>query len=293
VVGGVLLLAIVLALGMWHPSVSGATCFRVNAATDNCVIVPKGAKLEYMVLNIALQGNFDFSQDSQGVDQNASCGNASGTTPNSYSRSLETNFDVVWYHVKVPFGPISGRRQIKAYTSGKATVSGTYKMSGSSYDANCSPISYPAPPTTCSGSLSATDKKQGTLVVNYPLPGSPPDNNEVIIDMDPLAIPYGLTPEPGTCVDDESPPDTISFTDIFGGDYDISPHVNAFPDIGSHGLGSKSFQQETEGIRMPDPTGFKTDCSIPADDETCTQTYAGQGHIYYYRVGIVDASGKS
>lgn len=276
-------------LGLSHPAITGATCFRVSASDKPvCFTAPT---YRYMILNIALQGTFTYTQTTSGQDQNASCGNASGTTPNSTHRSLDATFDVVWYHVKVPFGPIKGRRSVTLTDSGKATVSGTYFLSGSFYNANCMPVKYPGSGSSqsCQGELTAAFKKQGLLIVNYPLNDSQPDRNHLVIDMDPLALPFGEKATPPGCMDNDSPPNEHNFDTVFGGGLGLSPRVDVEPDVNpkGDGIGTSSFSHSKTFLRIPLPMGFKSDCSVPAQSEQCHQNYRGSADVYIYRVGVI------
>lgn len=279
------LVAIVALFGLWRPAVSGATCFRVQASDPlECFKTPT---YKFMLLNVVLQGDYDFVRIQNGVDQNA-CGNASGTTPNSASEAYGFSFDVVWYHVKVPFAPVTGARPIKAYTSGKDTVSGHYDFSGSNYDANCNQVTWPAggsgSGSSCDGHLSSTNNKLGLSFLNYRTPSARPDKNHVFIDMQPIPL-DALTATPASCNDTDGQPH--AFDELSGGE---SPDALVSLNVTNRSLGGRSFVHGAVALRgghFNDPAGFLSDCSVPSAQLTCHEQWTGSAHVYVYRVGVI------
>jgi hypothetical protein len=266
-------------LGLWRPAASGAVCFRVSAKDPlDCFKTPT---YRYMLLNVVLQGDFDYTRVQDGQDQNA-CGDGSNTTPNSSTESYGFNFDVVWYHLKVPFAPVKGGRGVKVYKSGKSTISGTYLFHGMDYDEDCNQVTWPAGSgqSACQGQLAATSQKLGLNFVNYPS-ATRPDKNHVVIDMQPVPL-DALSATPAGCNDSDG--QFHSYDELSGGE---SPDALVSLNVSNRSLGGRRFVHGPVALRVQDPAGFITDCSVPSAQLGCHETWTGTAHAYVYRVGVI------
>lgn len=266
-------------LGLWRPAPSGAVCFRVSAKDPlDCFKTPT---YRYMLLNVVLQGNFDYTRVQNGQDQNA-CGTGSATTPSSSAESFGFNFDVVWYHVKVPFAPVKGGRGVKVYKSAKATISGTYLFHGMDYDQDCNQVTWPAGSgqAGCQGRLAATTRKLGLNSVNYPS-ATRPEKHHVVIDMQPVPL-DALSATPAGCNDSDG--QFHSYDELSGGE---SPDALVSLNVSTRSLGGRRFVHGPVALRVREPAGFMTDCSVPSAELDCNETWTGSAHAYGYRVAVI------
>lgn len=272
-------IAVLALLGLWRPAPSGAVCFTVSA--NERLACFKTPAHRYMLLNVVLKGGFDYTRVQSGQDQNA-CGNGSGTTPNSATESYGFNFDVVWYHVKVPFAPVKGGRGVKAYQSGKATISGAYLFHGMDYDGHCNQVTWPAGSgqPNCQGRLAMTSQKLGLNLVNYPS-ATPPDKSHVVIDLQPVPL-DALSATPAGCNDSDG--QFHSYDELSDSE---SPDALVSLNVSPRNLGGRRFVHGPVALRVQDPAGFITDCSVPSAQLECHETWTGTAHAFVYRVAVI------
>ncbi len=233
-----------------------------------------------MVLNISVEGDYVFLHDQTGVDSNA-CSTTTGTTPNHAHSELLVRLKVDWRHVTVPFGPVRGARIPAVYESETtSTISGVYAFSGYSYDENCHMVSWPAGGgAACSGAFAVpTAEGISDLMVN-PVVSSKPDSSHVNILMTPAQVlAGGLILQPAGCQDNGSPSNFHSFESAYGGGFEVpDTHVSLNVAPSGHGVGAYSFATGTVSSQVEYPVGFTTNCSQPASQLTCMQSWDPPG----------------
>jgi hypothetical protein len=261
------------------PATSSALCYRVSGA-KGAVCVPASKKPKQMELNISVEGEYTFVHDQTGVDQNA-CSTTTGTTPNHAHSELLVRFKVDWTGVSVPFGPVRGRRIPVIHQSDTtSTIHGVYAFSGYDYDENCRMVSWPAGGgAACTGAF-AVPSREGIsdLMVNS-VAGPKPDASHVNILLTPAqVISGGLILGPSGCEDNGSPSNFHTFGSAYGEGFEVpDTHVSLNVAASGHGVGAYSFASGTEPAQVEYPVGFTTNCSQPANQLTCMQSWDPPG----------------
>jgi hypothetical protein len=252
-----------------------------------------------MELNISVEGEYTFVHDQTGVDQNA-CSTTTGTTPNHAHSELLVRFKVDWTGVSVPFGPVRGRRIPVIHQSDTtSTIHGVYAFSGYDYDENCRMVSWPAGGgAACTGAF-AVPSREGIsdLMVNS-VAGPKPDASHVNILLTPAqVISGGLILGPSGCDDNGSPSNFHTFGSAYGEGFEVpDTHVSLNVAASGHGVGAYSFASGTEPAQVEYPVGFTTNCSQPASQLTCMQSWDPPGAsqtavsattVHVERVGVI------
>jgi hypothetical protein len=279
------------------PATSDALCFRVSGS-KGAVCTPASKKPKKMVLNISVEGEYIFTHDQTGVDQNA-CSTITGTTPNHAHSELLVRLKVDWHHVTVPFGPVHGARiPVFFQSAASSTIHGNYAFSGYDYDEGCHQVSWPAGGgAACSGAFAAPEGEGGSeLMVNAVSPK--PDSSHVNILMTPAQLlAGGLILLPAGCQDNGSPSLFHSFGGAFGEGFEVPDtrvSLNVTPS--GHSVGAYSFASGTVPSRVMYPVGFPTNCSVPASQLTCMQSWDPPGssqsevsatEVHVERVGVI------
>ena len=283
------------------PASAGALCFRVAGAKGaTCVHESKNPK--EMVLNISVEGEYLFTHEETGVNQNA-CNTTLGTTPYHAHSELAVRLKVDWRHVKVPFGPVHGGTRIPVvYESERtSTVHGNYAFSGYDYDENCHMVSWPAGGgAACSGAFGAVNGEGSTLMVNSVGDlGSPsPGSSRVNVLLTPAQeLAPGLTILPPGCQDDGSPSLLHTFSMAYGEGFEVpDTHLSLNVSESGHSVGGYSFAKGNVPAQVAYPIGFTTNCSVPASQLTCMQSWSPPGSsqsqispttVHVERVGVI------
>jgi hypothetical protein len=260
---------------MLLPATSSALCFRVSGS-KGATCVPASHKPKRMVLNVSVEGEYIFVHDQTVVDQNA-CSTTTGTTPNHAHSELLVRLKVDWPHVTVPFGPVHGARIPVLYQSaGSSMISGFYVFSGYAYDETCHMVSWPAGGgAACSGTFAVSPGEGGSELMVNPVVPPKPDSSHVNVLMTPAQILAGqLILQPAGCQDNGNPSIFHSFASAYGDGFDVpDTHVLLNVDTTGHGVGAYAFATGTVPSQVKYPVGFVTDCSVPASQLTCMQSW--------------------
>ena len=277
------MLAFLAAALMIRSADSGAACFRVNSKTEHCTTVHT-PKYRFIIVNIAITGALGFDINENGVNQ-CSGGTGQGKAPESHFQNIDVGFDEVFYHLKLPVGPIKGARVVKYYTSGKATAMGDYQFNGKAPNENCEEVKWPGTGGEfCTGSLTENSPKIGFALSNAPRLNFHPDKNHVVVSIEPLPA-DALAPSPEGCNDSAGA--FHKWEQLGGGQTpEFAFQLNTTPSGG--GIGSKSYTHGEVPYQLFDPAGFKTDCSNPAAEVTCSQSWSGKATVNVYKVGGIE-----
>jgi hypothetical protein len=267
---------------------AGATCYRVDGGKGTDCF-GKSHEPRTMKLDIIDEGEYVFGREQHGTAENAQCASASDTAAIGGTDSLHVSFKLAWRDVVIPLGPVRGARHVAAYESQPdEDIGGTFSFSGFDSNEQCSPVHW-----SCSGAYKVTDPISSLLLVNMPNL-STADANHVNVEIAPVAIPtQGITAQPASCMDDNSPPGTHTFENAFGGEI-RAPDTLLSLDVArsGHSVGAYAFAKGAVPDHITLPTSFPTDCSEPA--LTCTQAWdppsaggdVGQGQVTVDRVSL-------
>jgi hypothetical protein len=220
------------------------------------------------VLDIEASGTFGYTHTDSGTDQNATCGNSTGTTPFSDHAELAVDFTAKWKDVEVPFGPIHGIRKVELYNT-PVSYGGPYTYSGSGTGDNCDAITWPSGGGSCSGHFESDPNSVSDLFDNETV-GNGLTSGKVGLDLVPIEAAMPLTSSPG-CTDSDGQLHT--FDSAFGGGVEApSIFVNVDVDPGQ-GQAAYSFVQGRAQDDVELPPGFLTNCSNPAAELTCSENW--------------------
>jgi hypothetical protein len=267
------------------PATASALCYRV-AGSPHAVCVQHGKVPKAMIFDVSASGEFVFVRQDSGVDQNA-CGNASGTTPNGDNEQMTVAFDGTWERVEVPFGPVHAHTT-KTY-EGQVDVPDVKAIwKGFNYDGSCNRVTWPAHGGWCSTSGSV-EPHATPLFENVPGSGEA-TSSTVPLYVSPVEL---LTPlgSGQSCIDSGGA--DHAWSDAFGGGIETPAIDIVMKVLPGKGEAAYNFASGEPGYTVRYPPGFKTNCSDPSAQLTCSEDWSPPGSalgdisVEVKRVGIV------